>query len=236
MRKKIPQHIAIIMDGNGRWAKERGLPRTKGHMQGAKRVKEIVREAQAKGVKVLTLFAFSTENWSRPKRERDYLFAYLKNFLTEYQSELIEKRIRFKAFGRRDRMKPDVVSKIEAVEAATSENSSFFLNIALDYGGRWDIVNAVKKIAESVSKKALEIKKIDDKLFSGYLSLAGLGEPDILVRTSGEERISNFIIWQIAYSELYFPEVLWPDFTKEWVDRVIYEYSKRRRTFGKVTN
>ncbi len=233
MQSKVPNHIAIIMDGNGRWAKKKGLPRTNGHREGAKRVKEVVREAKRQGVVTLTLFAFSTENWDRPKKERDYLFAYLKKFLNNYKSELIKNRIRFTVFGRRDRIDKAIVREIEEIEKLTLGGSDFFLNIGLDYGGKWDIVNAIKKINKSIQNKSFK-EKINEETFKKYLSLADLGDPDILVRTGGEKRISNFLIWQSAYSELYFPEVLWPDFTKEWVGEVIEEYSKRKRTFGRV--
>lgn len=231
MNLTIPEHVAIIMDGNGRWAKEKGLPRTHGHKKGSKRVKEVVKEAKKKGVKVLTLFAFSTENWNRPKKEIEYLFDYLKDFLNNYKKELIKEKIRLKIVGRKDRLGKKVLDKIKEVEDATSGNNEFFLNIALDYGGRWDIVNATKKIIDDNIKS----KEVEEKTFSNYLSLSEFKDPDILVRTSGEKRISNFLIWQTAYTEFYFPKILWPDFDKEWVDNTIKEYSRRVRKFGQIT-
>ncbi|MCF7893214.1 MAG: di-trans,poly-cis-decaprenylcistransferase [Candidatus Omnitrophica bacterium] len=228
----IPEHLAVIMDGNGRWAKKKGLPRTKGHKQGSIRVKEVVKEAKRRGIKVLTIFAFSTENWNRPKREINYLFNYLKDFLTNYKAELIKEAIKLKIIGRRDRLDKKVLNKIKEVEAATFDNDKFFLNIAIDYGGRWDIVNAAQKAVKQFGKKSLE--SIDEKVFGSCLSLSEFGDPDILVRTSGEKRISNFLLWQTAYTEFYFPKVLWPDFSKEWVGKVIQEYSRRVRKFGKI--
>ncbi|MCF7887098.1 MAG: isoprenyl transferase [Candidatus Omnitrophica bacterium] len=230
----IPYHVAIIMDGNGRWAKEKGLSRTQGHKQGSQRVKEVAREAKKKGIKVLTLFAFSTENWNRPKSEIRYLFSYLENFLTNYKEELVKNGIKLKIIGYRDRLSKKILNKIDEVEKATFDNTDFFLNIAIDYGGRWDIVNATKTIIKAVNNNSLKEEKIDEKIFNNYLSLSEFSDPDILVRTSGEKRISNFLIWQTAYTEFYFPEVLWPDFTKEWVDNIIKEYSGRVRKFGQI--
>lgn len=231
MKLKTPNHVAIIMDGNGRWAKEKGLSRSQGHREGSKRVKEVVKEFKKKGIKVLTLFAFSTENWNRPQKEIKYLFSYLKDFLNNYKKELIKEEIRLKIIGRKNRFDKKVLDKIREVEKATFSNNKFFLNIALDYGGRWDIVNATKKII----KDKIETEKIEEKMFSKYLCLSEFKDPDILVRTSGERRISNFLIWQTAYTEFYFPKVLWPDFNKEWVDNTIKEYSRRVRKFGQVT-
>lgn len=234
MERKIPKHVAIIMDGNGRWAKNKGLARTQGHREGSKRVKEVVTEAKNRGVEILTLFAFSTENWDRPVKEINYLFTYLKDFLKNYKKELIEKGIKLKFFGRQDRIKKTLLKKIAEVEQATSKNKSFFLNIALDYGGRWDLVNAFKKMIEN--KPRLEPAGLTEGEFRKFLCLSEFSDPDMLVRTAGEKRISNFLIWQSAYTELYFPEVLWPDFNSKWVGRLIDEYAKRRRTFGKIND
>ncbi len=230
MKLIIPEHMAIIMDGNGRWAKEKGLPRTHGHKEGSKRVKEVVKESKEKGIKILTLFAFSTENWNRPQKEIKYLFSYLQDFLNNYKKELIKEEIKLKIIGRKNRLGKKVLDKIREVEKATFNNGNFFLNIALDYGGRWDIVNATKKIIED----KIEAEKIEEKMFCKYLCLSEFKDPDILVRTSGEKRISNFLIWQAAYTEFYFPKVLWPDFNKKWVDNTIKEYSRRVRKFGQV--
>jgi undecaprenyl diphosphate synthase len=234
MNSIIPHHVAIIMDGNGRWAKEKGLSRTEGHKQGSKRVKEVARDAKKKGIKVLTLFAFSTENWNRPRSEIKHLFNYLENFLTNYKEELVKDGIKLKIIGRRDKLSKKILNKINEVEKATFDNVNFFLNIAIDYGGRWDIVNATKAIVKAVNNGYLKEEKISEEIFNNYLSLSEFNDPDILVRTSGEKRVSNFLIWQTAYTEFYFPEVLWPDFTKEWVDNIIKEYSGRVRKFGQI--
>jgi undecaprenyl diphosphate synthase len=229
----IPQHIAIIMDGNGRWAKARGLPRIAGHREGAKRVKEIVKAAKDFGVKALTLFAFSTENWNRPKNEVDLLFSYLKEFLHTYKEELMREGIKFRAIGRRDRIAKDIISDIEQLEQDTKGNSNFNLNVALDYGGRWDILQAAFMLARDYKEHKITEPQISEEAFANYLSLAGL-EPQLFIRTSGEERISNFLLWDLAYTELYFTQVNWPDFDREELAKALQEYSKRERRFGKV--
>ncbi|MFH1519175.1 MAG: isoprenyl transferase [Candidatus Omnitrophota bacterium] len=234
MTMEVPYHIAVIMDGNGRWAKRKGLPRIVGHRQGAKRVKEIIQEAQRIGVKVLTFFAFSTENWSRPQKEVELIFSYLVKFLGDYGEKLKQRGIRFRAIGRRDRIDKRAVKAIGAVENLTRECKKFILNVALDYGGRWDIINAAKKVAKECVSKSVFWENIDEKLFSKYLSLQGAPAPDLLIRTSGEKRISNFLIWDLAYSEFYFTPVLWPDFNKEQLHKAIKVYSGRERRFGKI--
>jgi len=231
---KIPHHIAVIMDGNGRWAKKRGLSRTIGHKEGVGRIKEIVREAKKIGVKVLTVFAFSTENWNRPKKEIDFLFFYFNNFLDSYKSEFGKEDIRFTVIGRRDRINNNTIKKIREVESMTKGNQSFSFNIALDYGGKWDIVHAVNEIVDDYENKKISKKDIGEELFSSYLSLKGISDPDFLIRTSGEQRISNFLIWKLAYSELYFTPTFWPDFDKEQLHKAIESYSSRNRRFGEV--
>ncbi len=228
----MPYHVAIIMDGNGRWARERNLPRTAGHKKGIERVKEIVRAAKNMGVKILTIFTFSTENWSRPKEEVDFLFSYLDSFLTSYRKELLKERIRLNLIGRRDRINSHIIKKIEELEVLTLENKEFIFNIALDYGGRWDILNALKKLFRDYIEKRISLEGIDEEVFKRYLSLAGQPEPDLLIRTSGEQRISNFLLWDLAYSEFYFPEVYWPDFDAKELEKAILEYNKRERRFG----
>jgi len=229
-----PQHIAVIMDGNGRWAKKRGLPRTAGHRKGVKRVEELLKESKKIGIKALTIFAFSTENWNRPEKEIDFIFSYLKSFLEDNKDKLVKEGIKFKAIGRRDRIKKDVIKKIEEVERATAANKDFTFNIALDYGGRWDMADAAKKIAIDYGSKKISLQDIDEKSFSRYLSLGGGLEPDLLIRTSGEQRISNFLIWDLAYSEFYFSPVLWPDFDKKELQKAVKVYSQRARRFGKI--
>ena len=231
---EIPYHIAVIMDGNGRWAKKRMLPRMAGHRQGAKRVKEILREAKRIGVKALTIFAFSTENWDRPKKEIEFIFSYLVKFLKDYRKEFIKKDIKFKAIGRRDRLDKKVIEEIKKTENITKDNKSFTFNVALDYGGKWDIVNAVKIIAKKCVDKGISWGEIDEKLFNEYLSLGNTPAPDLLIRTSGEKRISNFLIWDLAYSEFYFTPVFWPEFNKEHLHKAIKSYSQRDRRFGSI--
>jgi len=230
----IPYHIAVIMDGNGRWAKKRMLPRMAGHREGAKRVKEILREAERIGVKVLTIFAFSTENWNRPRKEIEFIFSHLVRFLRDYRKEFIKKDIKFKAIGRRDRLSKKVIEEIRKTEDATKNNQSFTFNVALDYGGKWDIVNAAKRIAKKCVGKSISWEDIDEKLFNKYLSLGNIPAPDLLIRTSGEKRISNFLIWNLAYSEFYFTPVFWPEFNKEQLHKAIKVYSQRDRRFGAI--
>ncbi|MBN3040790.1 MAG: isoprenyl transferase [Candidatus Omnitrophica bacterium] len=228
----IPAHVAIIMDGNGRWAQKRGLPRTAGHKKGIDRVKEIVKEAKKSGVKVLTIFAFSTENWLRPKSEISILFSYLDRFLRDYQDELVRENIRLQIIGRRDKFKKKTLESIERVESATRKNKSFTIAVALDYGGRWDILNSLNTICRSVLKGEIRLSDVDEKLFGDHLSLSGLGDPQLLIRTSGEQRISNFLLWNLAYTELYFTDNTWPEFDKKQFQKAIEAYGRRKRRFG----
>lgn len=231
---KVPRHIAIIMDGNGRWAKKRNLPRTAGHKEGIRRIGEVIREAKKLGVKIVTVFAFSTENWNRPPKELRFLFFYLNDFLNKYKEELVKEDIKLKVIGRRDRISKEIIKKISEVEALTEKNKSFTFNIALDYGGRWDIVNAVRKIIDDYNNKKIGKEDINEELFSNYLALSGIPNPDLLIRTSGEQRVSNFLIWDLAYSEFYFTPTFWPDFDKEELFKAINVYSKRERRFGRI--
>ena len=233
MVMKVPRHVAIIMDGNGRWAKKRKLPRTFGHQKGIERVKEVIREAKSLGIKILTLFAFSTENWNRPKQEVDFLFSYLRNFLRREREKLVKDGIRLRVIGRRDRIDKVLLKEIGEVEEVTKNNSDLIVNIALDYGGRWEIVEAIRRLVRDVVERRVEIAQIDEKLWRKYLYL-NVSDPDLLIRTSGEMRISNFLLWQLAYTELYFPEVLWPDFDEEEFRKAIEEYGRRERRVGKV--
>ena len=230
----VPRHIAIIMDGNGRWAEKKGLSRTAGHQQGVKRVKEIVREAKKIGVQVLTIFAFSTENWNRPKPEIEFLFSYLDRFLSEYKDELIREDIRFKTIGRKSRIRKTTLKNIQDMETLTGNHKSFLFNIALDYGGRWDILNAVSQIVSDCLSHKLSRSEIDEKIFGGYLSLREVPDPDLLIRTSGEQRISNFLLWNLAYSEIYFTKTFWPDFDAECLNQAVSAYSQRERRYGKI--
>ncbi len=222
------------MDGNGRWAKSRNLPRTAGHRKGVERIKEVVREAKKIGVKILTIFAFSTENWDRPRPEIRFLFSYLDNFLERYKKELMDDDIKLRIIGRRDRINEKLIRKIEEMEVLTGNNKSFIFNVALDYGGRWDIVAAAKKMAVDFSRKERDEEAITENSFSGYLALGGIPDPDLLIRTSGEQRVSNFLIWNLAYSEFYFTPTFWPDFDKEQLFKAIEAYSDRERRYGQI--
>lgn len=230
----IPKHIAIIMDGNGRWAKEKNLPRPLGHREGSKRIKEIIKEAKKLGVKIVTVFAFSTENWNRPKEEINLLFSYLEDFLKNYKEELMREEIKLNIIGRRDRLGKKVVLKIEEVENATRDNGSFVFNIALDYGGKWDIALAAKKVVMDYKNGKISENEINEDTFAAYLALDGMPDPELLIRTSGEERISNFLLWNLAYTELYFPKIYWPDFDKNELLKAIEIYSSRNRRFGQI--
>lgn len=229
---EIPNHVAIIMDGNGRWARSKHLPRVIGHKRGVDRVRDVLQEAKDMGVKILTLFAFSTENWSRPKKEIQVIFSYLERHLDQDKGMLIKEGIRFNVFGRRDRISKSLLNKIEEVESLTENCKSLVLNVALDYGGRWEIVEATKKVAKDILEKKISLPKIDEHSFPRYLSLTGFPDPDFLIRTSGELRISNFLLWQLAYAEFYFPKVFWPDFDKKLFRKAIEEYVRRKRRFG----
>jgi len=230
----IPEHVAIIMDGNGRWAAKRGLPRSLGHKHGVNRIKDVLKEAKKSGVRILTLFAFSTENWNRPESEIKRIFSYMKEHLRKDRAMLLNEGIRLRFFGRRDRLSEPLRKEIVVSEHATKECSNLILNIALDYGGRWDIANAARKVARNVLKEEMSVHSINEETFGKYVSLSDIPEPDFLIRTSGELRISNFLIWQLAYTELYFTKVLWPDFTRKVFRDAINDYSKRKRRFGKA--
>ena len=231
-KNNIPKHIAIIMDGNGRWARERGLSRTAGHREGVKRVREIIRAAAELGVKVLTFFAFSTENWTRPKSEIRLLMRYLDNFLGRQLEELNKNNIRLRVIGRGDPIPRQLQEKLSRAEEQTRNNTRMTVVLALNYGGRQEIADAARGLAEDVLKGKVKIKEIDDELLSRYLYTAGLPDPDLLIRTSGQMRISNFLLWQISYAELYFPEKYWPSFRKKDLEEAIEEYQRRERRFG----
>ncbi len=227
----IPEHVAIIMDGNGRWAKKRNLPRIMGHREGMKRVKEIVEVSKKIGIKILTLFAFSTENWLRPKEEVSFLMTLLKEYVKKEVRNLKKNNIRLKFIGDLERFSNDIKSLLLKAMEQTKNCNDLLLNIALNYGGRADILQAVKKII----KEKIDEKLIDENLFSNYLYTKGIKDPDLLIRTSGEYRISNFLLWQIAYTELYITETLWPDFNEAEFQKAIEDYSKRERRFGKIS-
>ncbi len=228
------EHIAIIMDGNGRWATKRGLPRSMGHKKGAEVVKEIVRAAGEVGVKYLTLYAFSTENWQRSKNEVDTLMGLLRQYLKSDLKELQENNVRIKFIGESEMLAADIVSAMRKLEVDTAQNDGLTLCIALSYGSRLEIVNAVKKTAALVKKGDISVDDIDIKMFSDMLYTKSIPDPDLLIRTSGEQRISNYLLWQIAYAELYFTKTLWPDFNKDELVAIIKDYKTRERRYGKV--
>ncbi len=232
MEGKIPRHIAIIMDGNGRWAERKGLPRIEGHRKGIETAKDIVLVARRLGVEYLTLYTFSLENWNRPPEEVEMLMTFLEIHLREEAKTLMENQIRLKVIGRRENLPEGVRRVIEEVEGLTEENDAMVLQLAISYGGRQELVDAAKKIAGLVKRGELEPEDIDEKLFEGALYTAGVPEPDLLIRTSGEKRISNFLLWQIAYTELYITETLWPDFTEEDLLLAIKDFKMRERRFG----
>ncbi len=230
----IPKHIAIIMDGNGRWAKKKGLPRIMGHQQGIERVKEIVRSCKDLGVGTLTLYAFSVENWKRPRPEVNTLMRLLEQFVKRELNSMIKNGIRIKVIGRIDELPENITRLLKETEFITKDNKSLMLNLALNYGGRTEIVDAVKAILKDVLKGSLNAKNIDEEVFSSYLYTAGIPDPDLLIRTSGEMRISNFLLWQISYSEIYFTHKYWPDFRRKDLEDAIGEYIKRERRFGGI--
>jgi undecaprenyl diphosphate synthase len=230
--KELPHHVAIIMDGNGRWAKQRALNRIKGHHEGAESVRVIVRACREIGIKILTLYAFSTENWRRPQYEIKSLMALLKKFLKSERQEMLENNIRFNAIGQIERLPEAVQVTLRETITATQHNRGMLLNLALSYGSRDEIVEAVQKVALDVQKGTLKPGDIKPGLFAEYLYTKGMPDPDLLIRTSGEMRISNFLLWQIAYSEIYVTDILWPDFRKEALLGAIRDYQKRERRFG----
>ncbi len=230
----FPAHVAIIMDGNGRWARQRGMPRIEGHRVGIERAEEIIAASRELGIKYLTLFAFSTENWSRPEEEVSFLMSLLREYLEFKEKELVSQDIKFNVIGRISLLPKDVVSVIERVKKSTEACGSMVLTLALSYGGRAEIVDATRRLALRLSAGDISAEDIDEDLFSKFLYSPWIPDPDLLIRTGGELRISNFMLWELAYTELYFTETLWPDFTKEHFFEAIRDYQKRERRFGKV--
>ena len=230
----IPRHIAIIMDGNGRWAKSRGFSRIEGHRKAATSVREAVETCAKFGVKYLTLYAFSAENWSRPKSEVKALMYLLRDFLIEERSDIEKNDIRLNTIGRVDELPDFVTGELENTIKASADNKGLVLTLALNYGSRPEILDTVKRIVEKVLSKKLAPDDIDENTISDNLDTAGLPDPDLLIRTSGEFRISNFMLWQISYSELWITPVLWPDFREEHMIEAIKEFSQRERRYGKV--
>jgi len=228
----VPHHVAIIMDGNGRWAKARSQARHAGHRAGVKSVRETVESAAKRGVKYLTLFAFSSENWQRPQDEVSRLMSLFLEALQREVDELHRNNVRLRFVGARAQLKPKLQRKIEAAEQQTSQNSGLTLIVAVAYGGRWDIVNAAKRLAAKVTGGEMSIEDIGDDALAGELALSGVPDPDLLIRTGGEQRISNFLLWNLAYSELYFCDCLWPDFREQEFDEAMIFYGMRQRRYG----
>ena len=231
---RVPKHIAIIMDGNGRWAARRGLPRSMGHRKGAEVVKEITRAAGELGIKYLTLYAFSTENWNRSEDEVKTLMGLLRDYLQSDLKEVQENNVRIRFIGEREMLDADIVRKMAEIEADTLRNTGMTLCIALSYGSRQEIVNAVKKTAALVKEGDISLNDVDVKLFSDMLYTKDMPDPDLVIRTSGEQRISNYLLWQIAYAEFFFTDVLWPDFNKKLLEDIIKNFNMRERRYGKA--
>lgn len=232
--KNIPAHVAIIMDGNGRWAKKRLMNRVKGHEKGAETVKAIADASRKIGIKYLTLFAFSTENWSRPESEVKSLMGLLKRFIRSARKEHHKNNVKLTVIGQKHRIPPDILKELDDVIELTSKNDGMQINLALSYGSREEINSAMKCIARKIAEKILNPEDISEDLIASHLYTAGTPDPDLIIRTSGEYRLSNFLLWQAAYSEIYITETLWPDFTREEYFEILNNYQNRDRRFGKV--
>lgn len=231
---KIPEHVAVIMDGNGRWASMRSLPRVAGHRAGMKTVKDVVKAADEIGVRYITMYAFSTENWKRPRDEVDFLMKLPQEFLSTELEELIERDVRICMLGSKDELPSHTLKALLEAEEQTKDNRGLQLNFALNYGGRDEIVKAFSIIAEQVKAGKLDPKDLNEEVISRYLYTSEIPDPDLLIRTSGEIRLSNFMLWQLAYTEMWFTDVLWPDFTREHFYQAIVEYQGRARRYGAV--
>jgi undecaprenyl diphosphate synthase len=230
--RPVAQHVAIIMDGNGRWAAERGLPRAEGHRQGVESVRRTVEAALELGISHLTLFSFSSENWSRPKQEINDLFGLLRRFVRRDLAELHKNGVKIRIIGARAGLEDDILRMLDDAVELTKDNTALNLTIAFNYGARDEIARAARRIAEDVAAGALAPSEVTPERFGSYLDTAGLPDPDLLIRTSGEQRLSNFLLWQLAYSEFVFVDVYWPDFSKELFEAAIAEYQRRNRRFG----
>lgn len=231
---KLPRHVAIIMDGNGRWAKSKGLPRIYGHKKGAEVAKKIIYKTKELGIPYLTLFAFSKENWLRPEEEIKTLLELLKSYLDAEFEEMKKGGIKFKVIGDKEDFPKDLQEKLELIEKTTEKNDKMVLCMALSYGGKNEIVKATRKLAEEVKKGKISPEDIDEKLFRNFLDTKDIPDPDLLIRTSGEMRISNFLLFQLAYTEFYFTSIYWPDFDENEYLKALYSYQQRERRFGRV--
>ena len=231
---KVPQHIAIILDGNGRWAKAKGMPRNYGHAQGSKNVERICEEAWRMGIKYLTVYAFSTENWNRPDSEVAALMKLLRNYMKTCLKTAAKNDMKIRVIGDIDPLDDDIKNRIRELEAATVDNGGLNFTIALNYGSRDELTRAARKMAKDCEEGKLKAEDIDESVFESYLDTHDIPDPDLMIRTSGEQRLSNYLLWQLAYSEFYFTDVPWPDFTKEELVKAIEEYNHRNRRFGGV--
>ena len=232
MGTKIPRHVAIIMDGNGRWAEARGLPRFAGHTAGVEAVRRTVRASIELGIQFLTIYSFSTENWTRPETEVTFLMGLMRRFIRSDLADLHKNGVRIRMLGERDRVDPDLLALMDEAVDITSANTALTLVIAFNYGGRGEIAKAVRRLAARVADGTLPLDAIDPDTVSAALDTHGLPDPDLLIRTSGEERLSNFLLWQLAYAEFLFLDVLWPDFDRQHLERSLQEYRARDRRFG----
>lgn len=236
IKEKLPRHIAIIMDGNGRWAKQRGSARVFGHKNGVKAVREATEACAELGIEYLTLYAFSTENWGRPQNEVDALMSLLVSTIASETKTLNKNNVRLKIIGCKSSFPKKVQEKLNDCIDKTSQNTGLTLVLALSYSSRWEIIEAVKQLSEDVKNDRLNVSDINNEVFSKYLETSQMPDPELLIRTSGELRISNFLLWQIAYSELYFSNILWPDFSREHLYEAILDFQKRERRFGKTSD
>ena len=234
-KDNLPHHVAVIMDGNGRWARNKGKHRVQGHRNGVKSVREVTEAAAELGIDYLTLYAFSTENWNRPREEIDALMSLLVTSLNSETKTLMKNNIRLLVIGDLKSLPTNVLKKLNSVIEKTSQNTGMSLVLALSYSARWEIVDAARKLSEDVKSGEVSVIDIDNNLFNKYLNTSDIPDPDILIRTSGEYRISNFLLWQIAYSELYFTDTLWPDFRKDEFYNAILNFQNRERRFGKTS-
>lgn len=232
---KVPRHVAIILDGNGRWAKARGLPRNMGHVEGAKTVEVICEEAYRMGIQYLTVYAFSTENWTRPKDEVDALMRLLRNYMKTCLKTAEKNRMCVRVLGEKSRLDQDIRTRIQELEEATRHNDGLRFQIAINYGGRDEIVRAVRRMGQDIQRGAVVPQEINEQLVGEYLDTHGIPEPDLLIRTCNEQRISNFLLWQLAYTELYFTPVAWPDFNKEELVKAVEAYNQRDRRYGRIS-
>lgn len=231
---KIPNHVAIIMDGNGRWAKKKRMPRNYGHTQGSKVAEKICEDAYKMGIKYLTLYAFSTENWVRPKEEVDALMKLLSTYLSNSIKTSSKNNMRVRVLGDKTGLSPEIVKNIQELEEASKNNTGLNFQVAINYGSRNEITRAVKSLAKDIKENIIKVDDIDEALIGQYLDTKEIPDPDLLIRTSGEQRLSNYLLWQLAYTEFYFTDTLWPDFKKEDLRKAIEYYNSRTRNFGGI--